>query len=132
MKPPDKKKLEEFKKQFQTSNFSANEYIKWKRSGGQRLRLSICMESQASKQDRMGLQIDRKENDRDNADAKNFPVERLEKAIKHISIVKLSSTVRVSRNSFNILTKVKMTNSPFLGPTSPLDSYEAAQSIFPR
>ena len=33
MKPPDKRKLEEFKKQFQTSNFSANEYMKWKRSG---------------------------------------------------------------------------------------------------
>ena len=29
----DKKKIEEFKKEFQTSNYSANEYMKWKRSG---------------------------------------------------------------------------------------------------
>ena len=44
MKPPDKKKIEEFKKQFQTSNFSANEYMKWKRSGGPEIeRLSVCM-----------------------------------------------------------------------------------------
>ena len=33
---PDKKKLEQFKKEFQTSNFSANEYMKWKRSGTHR------------------------------------------------------------------------------------------------
>ena len=30
---PDKKKIEEFKKEFQTSNYSANEYMKWRRSG---------------------------------------------------------------------------------------------------
>jgi len=29
----DKKKVEGFKKEFQTSNYSANEYMKWKRSG---------------------------------------------------------------------------------------------------
>ena len=30
---PEKKKVDEFKKEFQTSNYSANEYMKWKRSG---------------------------------------------------------------------------------------------------
>ena len=29
----DPRKLQDFKKQFQTSNFSAGEYVKWKRSG---------------------------------------------------------------------------------------------------
>ena len=29
----DPRKLEDFKKQFQTSNFSAGEYVKWKRAG---------------------------------------------------------------------------------------------------
>ena len=34
----DPRKLQDFKKQFQTSNFSAGEYVKWKRAGqGRRL-----------------------------------------------------------------------------------------------
>ena len=69
MKPPDKKKMEEFKKQFQTSNFSANEYMKWKRSGQAEIE-RLSMGSQ-SRQDGMGLQIIRKktERDKDNDDA---------------------------------------------------------------
>ena len=37
----DKKKVEEFKKKFQTSNYSANEYMKWKLSGRLRI-LNRC------------------------------------------------------------------------------------------
>ena len=36
MKPDKRKVDDDFKKQFQTSNYSANEYMKWRRSGGMR------------------------------------------------------------------------------------------------
>ena len=39
MKPDKRKVDDDFKKQFQTSNYSANEYMKWRRSGGSRNRL---------------------------------------------------------------------------------------------
>ena len=75
MKPPDKKKMEEFKKQFQTSNFSANEYMKWKRSGQPRDRETAWVSESAwdqhHQETRMGLEINRQniESDKENASA---------------------------------------------------------------